>query len=85
MDFLLQLGRELMQREHDAAPVAYKRLCEAAAGEISAGDISDRDLIAAAQEAVRGNQPATALVALEELALRAAADEPIEALERLAA
>jgi hypothetical protein len=73
----LRIGLDIAKREAERPKTAYERLCEA----IKAGDeqftLCDRDLVLAAREALRYDQRSTAIVALEELALRKKADEPV--------
>lgn len=80
----LQLGYAIAKREVEAPATAYERFtAEHTNGEPIT--LCDRDLVLAAREAVRRDQPSTATVALTELALRMGIDEPIDTILGLVA
>lgn len=78
------LAQSLARRELERPALAYSMLAKAIKDDEPSLPLSDRDLVVASIEAIRRNMPSTATVALEELALRLAADEPGESLERAA-
>lgn len=80
----LKLARSLSQRELQRPRLAYSMLTKAIREGDASLPLSDRDLVAAASYANDRNEPNTVSVALNELALRLAADEPVESLERAA-
>lgn len=77
------LGFSLAAQDVARPMRAYARFAAALKGG-SASTISDLELVAAAQYAVRNRYELTAIEALNELALRLASDEPIESIQRAA-
>jgi hypothetical protein len=82
MDRLLEIAKEIARQDFERPAAAYRRLQEAVESAAYPLPLPDRDLVAAAREACRRGENATALVALEELELRMVGDEPIESLVR---
>lgn len=84
MSDLYHLAKSLARREAERPALAYSLLAKAIKDDEPSLPLSDRDLVVASLEAIRRNMPSTATVALEELALRLAADEPEESIQRAA-
>lgn len=82
MDFL-ETARAICHQDAERPAVAYRRAQERIRDHgADLTTLSDRDLVAAARDACRRGENATALIALEELELRMVGDEPAESLMR---
>jgi hypothetical protein len=78
----LEVGRALANREANRRQIAFRTLTDSL--HEPRIPLADRDLVAAAQVANDRGLQNTVSVALNELALRMAADESVEQIERAA-